>query len=128
MTGDFEAAWQAPVHGYGKFHRAIVIVAAHADALLTVVEEILAAGFTFSIGRQRVKNLTRRSLVDHDRFRILTEDALVGDVDLGAESGLRRLQEVPDRIVSQVDPSRAQRDGIRTCTRPPHRRLASMLR
>jgi len=82
---------QASVHGYGKFHRAIVVIAAHADALLAVVEEILAAGFSFSIGRQRVKDLTRRSLVDHDRFRILTEDALVGDVDLGTESRFRRL-------------------------------------
>ncbi|MCR8714315.1 hypothetical protein [Stenotrophomonas indicatrix] len=86
MTGDFEATGQASVHGYGKFHRAIVVIAAHADALLAVVEEILAAGFTFSIGRERVNNLTRRSLVDHDRFRILAKDALVGDVDFSTES------------------------------------------
>nr|WP_312963519.1 hypothetical protein [Stenotrophomonas indicatrix] len=128
MTGDFEATGQASVHGYGKFHRAIVVIAAHADALLAVVEEILAAGFTFSIGRERVNNLTRRSLVDHDRFRILAKDALVRDVDFGTESGPPRLKHFLEFGVRDVDTGLTECVGITTCARPSYRGLSLVLR
>lgn len=105
-------------------HRPVVVIGLQSDRLRQVVgQKILACGRAQAVGGQ---HCARGALEHHHRLVAGAQHRRVGEVYLGAETGISRLQQIAQLFVSQIELRRifTQLLEVVAGPRPARRRLA----